>query len=109
MGRAPALIEDLVFRLVDIETLPPKPDYTGASPLVCQRTVPEGVDFEPTTFGPSPETAMKDGNPIRYVAFGRMTYRGLGGKQHHTGWALEVAPVGPFAGPYSNPEYEYYD
>ena len=44
-----------------------------------------------------------------FVFFGRLTYRELNGKVHHTGYAVEVSPHMAAFSPHNNNAYDYYD
>jgi hypothetical protein len=104
IGRTPALVQDCIFKIQDKESLPATPDYTGSGPpLSCQRTVAADERFSTGEVGPAP------GRTNLLVFFGRMTYEELNGRVHHTGFALEVAPMMPVFGPYISNAYDYYD
>ena len=68
------------------------------------------VDEEFTTgeIGPN-STLDKDGKPIEYVFFGKLSYAELGGAIHHTGFAIAVSTHMPAGSSYENPKYSYYD
>jgi hypothetical protein len=104
IGKGPCLVDEIVFRIAEKDGLPEEPDYrTNADRLICQRTI--RVDETATTndVGPAPHT------PNRLVMFGRVTYRELDGRAHHTGFAFEVSPHLAEHWPYANKSYEYYD
>lgn len=109
IGRTPAIIEDCIVRIEDIDTLPEFPSYENAFPLACNHTVAANIEFETSEIGKSPEGGMKNGKPINYVVFGRLTYKELNGKVHHTGFAVEVSPHLPAATGFRNKNYTYYD
>jgi hypothetical protein len=54
--------------------------------------VAQNTEFDTNEVGPSPEFAIKNGQPILFVVFGRLTYEELSGPVHHTGFAIEVSP-----------------
>jgi hypothetical protein len=62
-----------------------------------------------TYIGPGRTSQAGQGQIPQYVIFGRLTYRELTGKIHHTGFAWEVAPFMPAAVAYANDAYHYYD
>jgi hypothetical protein len=109
VGRSPAVIHECLVKFHDKDTLPPEPDYAGAIPIDTPRWISVNDPFDTRQLGPSPEHAVKDGQPIIFVAFGRLTYTELNGKIHHTGFAVEVSPhMAAFSG-CANDAYDYYD
>lgn len=109
VGRAPALIEDCIIKIEPTELLPEIPNYTNASPLSCPSTVAKDVEFETGQVGPGEEKGVKDGEPVNLTIYGRLTYKELGGKLHHTGFAMDVSPHLPAASTHRNKRYEYYN
>jgi hypothetical protein len=102
-GRTPALIESCVFRILDKDKLPDTPDYTQASPLDCQSTVGPNEAFDTRQVGPGPrQTAL-------LVFFGRVEYKELGGRLHHTSFALEVSPNIAAFSRHNNDAYHRFD
>jgi hypothetical protein len=83
------------------------PDYTGALPLAVLRTVSVGETVDTDEVGPSPIGRNISG--VELVFFGRLIYKELNGKPHHTGFALRVAPMMPAHVPYGNDNYDYCD
>jgi hypothetical protein len=71
--------------------------------------IAQDTAFETSESGPGPEIGIKDGRPIQFVLVGRLTYRDLSGLTHHTGFALEVAPMMPAFVPHANSAYDYHD
>ena len=106
VGRAPALIDGCDVKFVDKDELPPRPDYSNCMPLSADRTAPVGVKFRTGQVGPV--VALKNGQPIQYVLIGRMRYSELSGRQHVTGFAIEIAPHMAAFVSSSNRAYEYY-
>jgi hypothetical protein len=110
VGRAPAVVEEFILKILDIDALPPMPDYSDASLIVCNaHAVMPGQVFVTQRVGPSSAIAMKNGKPVRFVTFGKITYRQLSGVRHSTGFALSVAPDRPGAGVYRNDAYNYWN
>ena len=109
VGRTPAVIEDCVIKIEPTELLPEIPDYTNASELVCPSTVAKDDEFETSQVGPGEEKRTKDGKAICLTIYGRLTYKQLSGRVHHTGFALDVSPNLPAASGHRNKKYEYYD
>ena len=109
VGRAPALIKDCILKIEDRDALPPIPDYSNSSPLTCQQTLSSDKTFETNQIGPSHDKRVKAEKPIRLIAYGKLTYKDLSGKEHHTGFATEVSAHLPAANTYENEAYEYYD
>lgn len=103
VGRMPALVEDCIFKFADKASLPTSPDYSDAGHLRCPGTVAPNEEVDTTVVGPAP------GRPNELVFFGRITYKELNGKLHHTGFALEVAPHMPTFDRHANDAYDYYD
>jgi hypothetical protein len=110
IGRMPAIVEELVVKVQDIDTLPPTPDYSGAPPMGIERVIAAGAETEETQgIGPGLGSGMKDGKAIQFVAFGRLTYKELSGKVHHTGFAVRVNPHFAGTASHNNTAYEYWD
>jgi hypothetical protein len=94
VGRTPAMIDDVVVELADKREIGPEPTFTerslhlrGAATLAADGT------FDANEFGPGPQSkdvATKD--VIFYVIFGKVSYREPNGRQHATGFAVEVSP-----------------
>jgi hypothetical protein len=103
VGRMPAITKDCIFKIVEKDTIATTPDYSNASHLVCQRTVGVDKEFETNSVGPAP------GRTGQLVFFGRLTYSELNGREHRTGFALEVAPHMPAFVAHGNEAYHYYD
>ena len=110
VGRAPAVVEEFVLTIRDIDTLPPMPDYGDASLVVCNaHAVMPGQAFVTQRVGPSSAIAMKDGKPVHFVIFGKITYRQLSGTRHSTGFAMSVSPDRPTASVYRSDAYNYWN
>jgi hypothetical protein len=108
-GRTTAIIEESIAGIQDIETLPEAPDYAKCSAFgMLANTIAANETCGTREFGPSIKT-KDNGKHIRYVVFGRLTYRDLAQERHHTGFAMEVWSVGPAASTYQNDKYEYWD
>jgi hypothetical protein len=104
IGRMPAVVEDLVFKIEPKTRLPPKPNYNGANHLSIRRAIPTDVEAEAQGVGPAPGP-----DPTPLVFYGVLTYRELGGKVHHTGFAREMSWYMAGEIPYANAAYDYYD
>jgi len=110
VGRAPAIVEEFILKLCDIDELPTVPDYSEASLVVCNaHAVMPGQTFVTQRLGPSSAIAMKEGEPVRFVLFGKIIYRQLSGARHATGFALSVSPHAPTASVYRNDAYNYWN
>jgi hypothetical protein len=109
IGRAPALIDRCSFKLADQSTIAAQPDYTNSQEFLCVADVPPAETFDTNQIGPSPASGIKDGKPIMFVLFGRMTYRELNGRAHHTGYAVEISPHMAAFSRHINNTYDYYD
>jgi hypothetical protein len=110
VGRAPAIVEEFILKLCDIDVLPPHPDYSDASLVVCNaHAVMPGQTFVTQRLGPSPAIAMKEGEPVQFVIFGKIIYRQLSGGRHATGFAMSVSPHAPTASVYRNDAYNYWN
>lgn len=109
VGRSPALIERCEFKLADKDIISARPDYTNSGDLQAPAMVPQDTEFETNEVGPSPAIGTKNGQPVFFVFFGRMTYKDLRGVIHHTGFAVEVSPHIAAFSPHANPKYDYYD
>src|SRR5260221_3864431 len=108
-GRTAALIEEHIAGIQDITTLSNSPDYTKCSPLdMLAQTIAANETCGTREFGPAIQT-RDNGAHIRYVVFGRLTYRDLAGDRHHTGFAMEVWSVGRAGTTYPSHKYEYWD
>jgi hypothetical protein len=103
IGRMPALVDDCIFKIEDKVSLPRRPNYNNSSHLTLRRSIPVNEEAETQPVGPAP------GRPNPLVFYGRMTYKELNGRVHHTGFALEVAPHGAGYISYNNDAYDYYD
>lgn len=108
VGRSPALIERCELKLVDKDFIPSQPDYSGSVDLPTVAMAAQDSEFETDEIGPGNVTT-KNGQPILFVVFGRLTYKQLNGMVHHTGFALEVSPHIPAFSPHHNRAYDYYD
>jgi hypothetical protein len=107
VGRMPAVTEECILKLVDKDAAPPTPDYSGPFGTLVPRWVSHGKTFNTREMGPA--LGMKDGKPINFVVYGRLTYKELNGRPHHTGFAVEVSPhIAAFSG-YPSDAYDYYD
>jgi hypothetical protein len=108
VGRMPAVTEECIIKLVDKDEIASTPDYSGPFAFQVPRWVSQGDAFDTRKMGPAPP-GMKDGKPIMFIVYGRLTYRELNGKPHHTGFAVEVSPhMAAFSG-HPNDAYDYYD
>jgi hypothetical protein len=108
VGRTPATVEECIVQLRDKEQLPDAPNYDLKSRLPGPRWLSSNETFDTQPMEPASHT-MKDGKPIQFVVFGRLTYKELNGKKHHSGFAVEVSPhIAAFMG-YPNGAYDYYD
>jgi hypothetical protein len=107
VGRMPAIIEGCLIKFQDKDTLSPRPDYTGAAQVNTPRTVAQGDTFSTGPVGPSPGR-LKNGKPIQFIAFGKLSYKELSGKFHKTGFAVAVSPTFPAFGGYQENGCEYY-
>jgi hypothetical protein len=107
IGRSPAIVIDCIFKIIEESALGPTPDYSGAHPLAIRRTIAVDALAETTEVGPAPIGNARRGAQL--VFFGRLTYTELNGTEHHTGFALKVAPNLPAYAQYQNPNYDYYD
>jgi hypothetical protein len=103
VGRMPAITHECIFKIVTKDMIDETPDYTNAGHLNCQRTVGSDGAFTTNGVGPAP------GRIGQLVFFGRLTYKELNGREHHTGFALEVAPHMAAFVPHGNDAYDYYD
>ncbi len=109
VGRAPAVVEEFILKIRDGDALPPSPDYSDASLIVCNaHAVMPGHAFVTQRVGPSAAIAMKNGKPVRFAVFGKLIYRQLSGARHSTGFALSVSPDAPTASVYRNDAYNYW-
>jgi hypothetical protein len=108
VGRAPALIDACEFVFVDKDCLPPFPDYSNVQQLNTNRTMAAGDDFRTNDVGPASYGTLKNGQAVQLVMFGRLRYRELNGKEHTTGFAIEIAPQMAAFVACSNAAYEYY-
>jgi hypothetical protein len=108
VGRAPAMIDRCEFRIADVATLPPNPDYTNMAVLGLPDVLAQNAECETQAVGPG-GGGMKDGVAIEFVFFGRLLYREMNGKKHQSGFALRMAPMGAYAMVYENDAYNRYD
>lgn len=107
VGRTPAVVEECIIQLHDKDQLPETPHYdlTFRGPVPRWLSANETFDTHPM----GPAIRIKDGRAIQFVVFGRLAYKELNGKEHHSGFAVEVSPhVAAFWG-YPNDAYDYYD
>jgi hypothetical protein len=102
VGRAPAIIEECLFRISPKSSLPSSPIYAKESGLSCSATVSAGQVIETNEVGPGP------GTDEILVFFGRLTYKELSGKIHETGYALEVSPHIAACSQHLGEKYSYY-
>ena len=106
VGRSPAIIEECSFKFEDINKVGEEPNYSDAGQLSASGTVSVGEEFETNAVGPAPTAANAN---IQYIMFGRLTYTELGGRQHHTGFALQISPHIAAFSRYGEAAYDYYD
>ena len=52
---------------------------------------------------------LPNGNARQFVFWGRVTYTDMGGRPHHSGFALQLAPIGTLALEHDSDAYNYYD
>ena len=90
-----------------LDQLPKTPNYDLTFRGHAPRWLSTNETFDTRQMGPA--IRMKDGRPIQFVAFGRLTYKELNGREHHSGFAVEVSPHMPAAIGYPNDAYDYYD
>jgi hypothetical protein len=102
IGRAPAVIEECLFRILPKSTMSDAPVYLRGNELLCKATAAVGEEFETNEVGPGAHIEEQ------LVFFGRMTYTELNGKSHETAFALEVSPIIPASVPHGNKNYFYY-
>ncbi len=107
VGRTPALIESLEIKIVDKDELPAAPDYTGHLNLEFVYTLAANKSFSTREAGPA--TPMKNGEAIRYVVYGRITYKDLSGNMCHTAFAQEISPNMPVCSSLANEAYSFFD
>jgi len=109
-GRFPAIVEECIIKIEDIDLMPSIPNYERGFPARCKHIIGVGDIAETTGLGPARNrTLTKNGQAIRFIVYGRMTYKELNGKIHHTGFAEEISAHLPASTPYRNKAYEYYD
>jgi hypothetical protein len=87
---------------------PPLPNYSNVQQLGTRRTMATGDDFQTNDVGPAAYGELKEGRAVQLVMFGRLRYRELNGKEHATGFAIEIAPQFAAFVACSNASYEYY-
>ena len=109
LGRSPAIIERCEFKLADKDTIPTQPDYSDPGDLLTPAMVAQNTEFDTNDVGPASHVTTKDGQPVQFVFFGRLTYKDLSGVLHHTGFAIEIAPHMAAFIPHHNRAYDYYD
>lgn len=107
VGRLPALLVDCEFKIEDITKLPAIPDYRGSNHLPVISTLAVGQDFDTMPVGPAPSRAPLAKSP-QLVFFGRLIYREMNGKEHHSGFALQLAPMAAAAVEHTSDAYNYY-
>lgn len=104
VGRMPAIIYGVLAKIENKATLPDISNYEGnIIHLICPGTIAAGDAADTNSVGPAP------GRQGELVFFGRITYRELNGKEHHTGFALDVAPHMAAFVRHPNDAYDYYD
>ena len=103
VGRMPALIEQITFKIKDTKTLSDTPDYSNPGFLLSPRTVAVGEECDTGPVGPAP------GRPDQLTFYGLIAYKGLEGTEHHTGFALNVAPYMPAFVRCEKSAYDHYD
>jgi hypothetical protein len=109
IGRIPAISEELIMKLGDIDTLPAKPDYSGPFSLATPRYVSAGDGFDVQGPGPGEGAREKDGKAIRYIMYGVLRYRSLtSGRKYETGFSFEVSAHLPAITSYGGDGYDYH-
>jgi hypothetical protein len=108
VGRSPAIIERCEFKLIDKDLIAAKPDYNNSLDLITPAMIAQDTEFETNEVGPAPPS-VKNGQPIQFVFFGKLTYKDLDGIVHHAGFAVEVSPHIAAFSPHNNSAYDYYD
>jgi len=109
VGRAPAIVEECIIKIQDIKTLPEIPDYSDPIHLGCPATISVGTDFETSVVGPPSQPGVDPNKATEYVIYGRLIYKELGGKRHHSRFAVQVSPLLAAAMPYFSDAYDGYD
>lgn len=103
-GRSPAIITNLVFKIIETSELPAVPDYSlCVNKLECPATLAAGKMFESSQVGPSP------GKGVQYTIFGKLSYKDMAGVEHHTGFAIDISPHLPAASMNKNELYDFHD
>jgi hypothetical protein len=102
-GRMPALVGGCIFKISAQDALPAEPDYTQPGILTLPGTVGPNRRGKTNTVGPGP------GRIGPLVFYGRVIYTELNGVEHHTGFALDVAPHMAAFTRRADAAYDYYD
>lgn len=109
VGRAPAIIEECIIKIQDVKTLPEVPDYSDPIHLRCPATIAVGDDFETSTIGPPSQPGIDPNKATEYAIYGRLSYKELNGKKHHSRFAVQVSPMMAASVPYFSNTYDEYD
>lgn len=102
IGRMPALIDTIEFKIESIMKMPIHPNYDRPSPLLFRRHLAANEEDKTGTVGPGP------GAIGQLTFYGRILYRELNGREHATGFALDPAPYMPAYTVSPMEAYEYY-
>jgi hypothetical protein len=109
VGRTPALITACEFRFQDIEALTDSPDYSQCEQVGVRPSLAAGEDFPTPPVGLGRHRMRPDGTARQVVMYGRLTYTDMAGREHHSGFALELNPKPKGGIEHRNPAYNYYD
>ena len=109
IGRAPAIIEEFIVKIGDVKKLPKVPDYRDPIELHCQQTISVGEPFKTNTIGPPTQPGIDPNKATEYAFYGRVTYRELNGKTHHSWFAVQVSPMMAASMQYPGEGYNRYD
>jgi hypothetical protein len=107
VGRMPALIDRIEFKIKDKKTLPSAPDYDGADMLAFIPSLAQDQEHETGEVGVA-KARDDSGAVIEYVFFGRVIYREMNGTERHSGFAISLSPHFPAAVEFNNAAYNYY-
>jgi hypothetical protein len=107
VGRMPALIDRIEFKIKDKKSLPTTPDYAGADVLAFIPSLAQDQEHETGEVGIAKATD-DNGVLIEYVFFGRVIYREMNGTERHSGFAICMSPYFPAAVEFNSAAYNYY-
>jgi hypothetical protein len=106
IGRAPAAVDEIIYRIERKDVLPTYPVYKVTQNLSCPYTISADETIETGTTGPDMNDENRIDDPL--VIYGMIRYHELNGRKHDSGFALEVSPTNRTHTPFGQDRYNFF-